>query len=137
MHFFAVFVNTPSTTTMSCKTSAKREVFTFKTTHDEILLTEVATIEPHKFKAGTKERGNSWREISERLNKNTRLGFKTTQRSVRNRFEKLMEEFERKEKEEEKASGVDVEYTPIDQALQDIKERIAEVQEEQVINLII
>jgi hypothetical protein len=119
---------------MSCKTSAKREVFTFKTTHDEVLLTEVATIEPYKFKAGTKERGNSWREISERLNMNTRLGFKTTQRSVRNRFEKLMEDFERKEKE--KASGVDVEYTQIDQALQDIKERIAEVQEEQVINLI-
>jgi len=36
-------------------------------------------------------------------------------------------DFENKENEEKKASGVDVEYTEIDKALDDIKGRIAEV----------
>lgn len=42
-----------------------------------------------------------------------------------------MRDFENNENEEKKASGVDVEYTEIDKALEDIKGRIAEVNEVQ------
>ena len=112
--------------------SYKREVFTWKRCHNEILLAEICTVEPYKFKSGTKERGSAWREISNNLNGIKDLGFKTTNRSVRDRFEKLMSDFEKKESEERVASGVEVEYTETDRALQDIKERIAEVNEEQV-----
>ena len=130
--YFCSFSGYEMSLSAGSKTLGKREVFTFKRCHDEILLAEISTVEPYKFRPGTKERGNAWREVSENLNNIKEMGFKTTNRSVRDRFERLMEDFVKKDNEEERASGVDVEYTDIDKALQDIKERIAEVQEEQV-----
>ena len=112
-------------------TSAKREVFVWKIWHEEVLLAEVSTVEPYKFKVGTKEPGKAWREVSDNLNALKDLGFKTTHRSVRDKFEKMLRDFEKKENEEKMASGVDVEYTEIDKALEDIKVRIAEVDEVQ------
>ena len=109
---------------------SKREVFVWKRCHEEVLLAEVSTVEPYKFKAGTKERGKAWREVSENLNGLIEMGFKTTHRSVREKFDKMMKDFEGKEIEERRASGVDVDYSDIGKALQDIKERIAEVEEE-------
>ena len=93
-----------------------------------MLLTEVITIEPYQFKAGTKERGSAWTEIAERL---AGCGLKVTQISVREKFDKLMKDFLKKESEEKKQSGVDVEYGELDQSLQDMKgqERIAEFEE--------
>ena len=49
-----------------------------------------------------------------------------TQRSVRETFDKLMKDFLKKESEEKKQSGVDVEYGELDQ---DMKERMAEFEE--------
>ena len=111
--------------------STKRENFVWKKWHEEILLAEVSTVEPYKFKFGSKERGKAWREVSDNLNALKDLGFKTTHRCVRDKFEKMLKDFEKKENEENMASGVDVEYSDIDKALEDIKGRIAEVDEEQ------
>ena len=103
-----------------------RELFIWKKDNEKMLLTEVITIEPYQFKAGTKERGSAWTEIAERL---AGCGLKVTQRSVREKFDKLMKDFLKKESEEKKQSGVDVEYGELDQSLQDIKERMAEFEE--------
>ena len=103
-----------------------RELFIWKIEHEKMLLTEVITSEPYQFKTGTKERGSAWTEIAERL---AGCGLKVTQRSVREKFDKLMKDFLKKESEEKKQSGVDVEYGELDQSLQDIKERMAEFEE--------
>ena len=49
-----------------------------------------------------------WSKITENL---TQLGMKANQRSVREKFDKLVTEFKRKQAAEEQASGVEVEYT--------------------------
>ena len=49
-----------------------------------------------------------WSKIAENL---TELGMKANQRSVREKFDKLVTEFKRKQAAEEQASGVEVEYT--------------------------
>lgn len=103
-----------------------RELFIWKTEHKKMFLTEVITSEPYQFKAGTKERRSTWTEIAERL---AGCGLKVTQRSVREKFDRLMKDFLKKENEEKKQSGVDVEYGELDQTLQDIKERMAEFEE--------
>ncbi|XP_046855416.1 vicilin-like seed storage protein At2g18540 [Xenia sp. Carnegie-2017] len=54
------------------------------------------------------------------------MGMKTSQRSVRERFEKIVKEFKQKESMEERASGIDVEYTERDRAMVDILERMNE-----------
>lgn len=51
---------------------------------------------------------------------------KANQRSVREKFDKLVTEFKRKQAAEEQASGVEVEYTERDRAMVDILERMNE-----------
>lgn len=74
---------------------------------EKMLLTEVITTEPCQFKARTKERGSAWTEIAERL---ASCGLKVKKRSVREKFDKLMKDFLKKESEEKKQSGVNIEY---------------------------
>lgn len=106
---------------------ASRELFIWKAEHEKMLLTEIETIELYQFKAGTKERGSAWTEIANRL---TVLGLKVTQRSVREKFDRLMKDYLKKDSEEKKESGVEVEFGELDQALEDIKERMAEFEEQ-------
>ena len=80
-----------------------RELFIWKIEHEKMLLTEVITIQPCQFKDGTKERGSAWTEIEERL---AGCRLKVTQRSVREKFDKLMKDFLKKESKEKKQSGV-------------------------------
>ena len=102
---------------------SKREIFIWKTIHDELLLREVLLLEPFQHRQGSKERGAIWTQISTNL---TEMGMKTSQRSVRERFEKIVKEFKQKESMEERASGIDVEYTERDRAMVDILERMSE-----------
>ena len=53
---------------------------------------------------------------------------------MREKFDKMMKDFEEKENKERRASGVDADYSDIDKALQDIKDRISEVEEEHVLH---
>ncbi len=68
-----------------------------------------------QYRQGTKEMGTGWTKIAENL---TTLGMKASQRSVREKFGKLVTEFKRKEAAEERASGVEVDYTERDQAIE-------------------
>ena len=49
-----------------------------------------------------------------------------SQRSVREKFEKLVTDFKQKEAARERESGIDVEYTERDRAMVDILERMNE-----------
>ena len=76
----------------------------------------------NSLKLGPKK-GSTWIEIAERL---AGCGLKVTQRSVREKLDRLMKDFLKKESEEKKQSGVEVEYGELDQTLQD---RMAEFEE--------
>lgn len=108
----------------------KREMFVWKEVYEKALITEVLTLEPHQLKLGTKERGAAWTAIAERLNE-MNMGFKVNQRSVREKFEKMMRDYEKKEGEEKGTSGASLQYSGIHRSLQDIKGRIAELNEVQ------
>ena len=81
-------------------------------------------LEPYMRKQS--DRGEVWRNISRNLNANLQLEFRSTERSCRDTFNKLMKEFDEKDKNERKASGIDAEYDELMQLCQDIKERIDE-----------
>jgi hypothetical protein len=49
---------------------------------------------------------------------------KASQRSVRARFEKLVTEFKRKEAAEERATGIEVEFSESDEAMVDILQKM-------------
>ena len=82
-------------------------------------------LEPHQFRTGA-ERGAVWITIAENVKA---FDMKVSQRSVRERFEKIMKEFKAKEGKEVRASGVDVEYTEHDKLLTDIVEKMEEFEE--------
>ena len=66
---------------------ATRELFIWKRLHEEYLVQEVLSIEPYQYKAGTKEKGAAWTLIADNL---VARGLKVTQRSVREKFEKML-----------------------------------------------
>lgn len=106
------------------------KLFTWKEESQKILLLkEVIIEEPYIFKEGSKERGAAWTSIAKRLEK---AGLKVTQRSVRDKFSKLLKDFQTREKEEQKASGVEVEFGEVEQLLTDITERMEEESEKRV-----
>ena len=107
--------------------TSKRELFIWKKHHESLLLNEILLEEPFKFNNGSKEKGAVWSKIAESL---AQHGMKVTQRSVREKFEKLYSEFKEREREEKQASGVDVEYDENYRALTEIHERISEYEEE-------
>ena len=105
-------------------------MFVTKEVHEKALITEVLTVEPHQFKHGTKERSAAWTAIAERLNE-MNIGFKVNQRSVCEKSEKMMKDYEKKQRGEKEASGVSVQYSGIYRSLEVIKGRIAEINEVQ------
>ena len=100
-------------------------LFIWKTQHELCLLKEVTCVEPYAKKQS--DRVAAWRTIASNPNGNKQGGFKVTERSCRDRFKRIMEEFENKEQVEKKASGIDADYDELDQLCQDIKERMEEV----------
>ena len=106
---------------------AKKGVFVWRESHDIYLLRRVLTLEPYKYRFGSKERGSAWTTIAENLEG---FGMKVSQRSVRERFNRMIDAFKKKEADEKRASGVDVEFTEKDQALLDIMERMEECEVE-------
>jgi hypothetical protein len=97
--------------------NGKRALFTWKDIHEDLLLQEVLLLEPFQYRSGSKERGAVWSTIAENLSKS---GMKVSQRSVREKFDKLVKEFKRKEAMEQRASDIEVEYTERDMAMTDI-----------------
>ena len=73
------------------------------------------------------ERGTAWRTVAANLNSNTQEQFRVSDRACRDHFHKIMQEFEKKERDEHKATGIDVEYDELAHLSQDIKDRMEEV----------
>ena len=99
--------------------------FRWTAERDTLLLREVRYVEPYKFKHGTKESGQAWSEVANGVNQHE--GFKVMprdQRSVRDRFNKLLTEFKAKMRKEEGESGTNPE--PLSEA----EAMLAEIQEQ-------
>ena len=107
--------------------TGKRGIFVWREKHEMFLQREVIIHEPYKFKVGSKERGAAWTAIASELEGG--FDMKVNQRSVREKFNRMIEGFKKKEAVEQRASGVDVEYNEKDQALLDILERMVECDE--------
>ena len=94
---------------------------------DKILLREVRQKEPYVERIGSKEAGQKWSEIAAAVN--THVDFAVMprdQRSVRERFNKLLSDFNAKMQKEEKASGISPDdLSEVDQILEEIQEVIA------------
>ena len=100
--------------------------------HDVMFLREVLVREPWKQKYGSHKRGKAWEKIAESLNGlNTvcELYFKLTQRSVRDRYKLLVDNFKKCNREEAAAGRISPEETESDIALADIIERFEEADE--------
>ena len=83
---------------------------------------------PFKDNNGSKEKGASWSKIADAL---TQHGMKVTQRSARERFDKLYSDFKEKERQDKQASGIDVKYDDNHQALTEIHERVLELDDKE------
>lgn len=97
--------------------------------HDTLLCREVLLEEPYKYQKGSNEKGKTWTEIAEALNKSEEVKFKVTQRGVRERMERLQKKHLEKKKEEESASGIAVDdVTELESLIDEIidRERLAE-----------
>ena len=82
--------------------------------------------EPYLFKIGSKEAGQKWSEIASALNTHSDFAkMPREQRSVRERFNKIIGEFKAKMSREEKASGITPDnLTKTEILLEEIKEII-------------
>ena len=91
--------------------------------HDVLFCREVIAFDLYHYKSGSKERGQCLDRISESLNSIENPYLKVDQRALRDRIKKLLKSYVDKRNKEEKASGVDVEHTELDDLLLDIFER--------------
>ena len=75
------------------------------------------------------KRRKVWQEIANRLNENRLIHFRVTKRSTREHFSALLEKFKAKRKNEVKQSGVDVQDSELDVAMEVEKWQEAESQD--------
>ena len=115
---------------MTCHFRPKKKLFIWKRTHQILLLREVLNLKPYKHRISSPEIGQTWTRIAEILNSNKETQFDVTQRSCRERFCKIIQEFEKKNASELKASGIEADYGEYEQLCEDIKERMQECEKE-------
>ena len=88
------------------------------------MLREAVTSEPYNFKPKSSERGKVWESIAAYLNSLKTQEFRVTARAVKDRYALLISRHKLKQREEEKASGINVpEPTELDTLLEEIRER--------------
>ena len=93
---------------------------------DRLLLVEIRTVEPFKFKKNSKESGHAWAKVAEGVNQH---GIFTSmprdERSVRDRFKKLLTDFMAKIRREEGESGTSPEpLSENETLLEEIEEKM-------------
>ena len=96
--------------------------------HDIQLAREVLLSEPFRFKPRTVERGKVWQEIANRLNEHRLIHVQVTKRSTREHFSRLLNKFKAKRKNEAKQSGVDVQDSELDVAIEEIWDKWQEAE---------
>lgn len=100
--------------------------------HDVMFCREVIAFELFSYKPGSKERGQCLDRIAESLNAISDPYFKVDQRSLRDRIKKLIKLYVTKRNNEEKASGVEIEHTELDDLLLDINDQHQAIEKETV-----
>lgn len=81
--------------------------FRWNEAKNTLLLRELYSSEPFLYKVGSKEAGQKWTEVAEKLNCFSLFrDMPRDQRSVREQFNKLLKDYKNKKNKEEKASGI-------------------------------
>ena len=88
--------------------------------YDILLCREVIVNDPYEFKTGSRERGQCLDKIADILNAIQNPWFRVDQRSIRDRLKKLLKAFITKKNAEDRASGINPEYSEFDDLLNDI-----------------
>ena len=88
--------------------------------HHTILFARDLATEPFKYKPRTQQRTYLWNSIVDHLNDVKNPAFSITQRAVKDKFNLLKEKFIAKKKQQDKASGIEVEVTETDVLLEEI-----------------
>ena len=100
---------------------SKCRYFVWTEDHDVLMLCEAVTSEPYNFKPKSSERGKVWESIAAYLNSLKAPEFRVTARAVSDRYALLMSRQTITQREEEKASGINVpELTELDALLEEM-----------------
>ena len=91
--------------------------------HDVIFCKEVVASKLFETKKRSAERALVWEGIARSLEKKDYPKFKVDQRSVRDRLQKLIKQFRKKENNERRASGISPELTELDTLMEEINEK--------------
>lgn len=91
--------------------------------HELALAREVLLLAPYCHKARTAERGKVWQTMADNLNSHATLRFLVTKKWVMEDRKLLLDKYRTKMQKEWKDSGVEVEETKLDQALEEINEK--------------
>ena len=91
---------------------------------------EVIAFELFTHKPGSKERGKCYDRIAESFNAVKDVYFKLDQRALRDRIKKLLKLHVRKRNREEKASGMEVEHSELDDLMLDIYDQHKQIENE-------
>ena len=97
------------TSKITAQKPMQRELFIWKTNLKQYCVQELLLVEPYLHylhKQGSKERGQAWKLIASNLNSSLTVSFKVTERSVREKFTKMIEAFRKNENQEIKTSGI-------------------------------
>ena len=103
--------------------------------HDLALAREVLLLEPYRHKMRTIERGKVWQTIADNLNSHATLRFLVTKKSVREHLKLLVDKYRARMQKERRDSGVEVEETELDQALEEINEKWEAAEEQDTLLL--
>ena len=94
--------------------------------HETLMLRELMLVQPWQHRKGSVERGEDWENLAKSLNNIKEPKFRVSQRSVRDHYILLEKRFRRKNREEERASGISPEESELDELLQEIVEMFDE-----------
>eukprot|EP00794_Sanderia_malayensis_P002275 gene2275-2615_t len=99
--------------------------------HDCIFIRELLLFEPWKHRKGTPEGVEVWERIAESLEQVEEFKFKTDKRSVRDRFNKLIKDHKKEDRDEQRASGMSPGQDEVDSALDNIVPMVEEAEKKQ------
>lgn len=92
--------------------------------HDVMLCRQILGVDVFNgTKKGTVNRSAKWSEVVEYLSMAEEISFKVDNRAVRDRYNLLSTNLRRKLKKEEKASGIAVEMSEVERALEELMEK--------------
>ena len=111
-------------------TASKSRYFVWMEDHDVLMLCEAVTSEAYNFKLKSSKRGKVWESIAAYLNALKMPEFRATARAVRDQYALLISRHKLKQREEEKASWINVsEPAELNILLEKIQEQEKSAQE--------